>query len=332
MIPHPRSRCSFLSLTWLTLACVVSVAPAQQPDAPAQQPAAPNAPAQQPNGPAARGGGRGGVRPHANYNAELPTIWLIGDSTVKEGTDNGLTGGRWGWGHEIDRYFDLRRVNVENQALGGTSSRSFNGTNNSRWGGILALMKPGDYVLMQFGHNDGGLTSMTPRIRARATLPGSGDETQEMALENGEMETVHTHGWYLRRFITDIKAKGANPVVCSLIPRNTWRDGKVVRGQDNSYVLWAREAAEKENVPFINLNHIICEQMDQMGEQFALGGLFRPDDGTHTVLLGAQLNAMCVVSGIKGLDPATGLAKYLSPVADPVEPATAENVVSPKAP
>jgi len=257
--------------------------------------------------------------PHPEFNPALPTLWLIGDSTVKEGRDNGLNGGRWGWGRELARYFDLTRINVENQALGGTSSRSFR--TGGWWEPVLEMVKPGDFVMIQFGHNDGGLRSNVPRIRARGSLPGAGDETADGQDERGEPETVHTYGWYLRQYVADVQAKGATPIICSLIPRNAWRDGKMVRGQDDSYVRWAREAADQAGVPFINLNHIICDQMEAMGEGFARPALFREDDATHTNLLGAQLNARCVVSGVKALPPEFKLAEFLSPTADSVAPA-----------
>lgn len=254
--------------------------------------------------------------PHPEFNAALPTLWLIGDSTVKEGRDNGLNGGRWGWGRELARYFDLSRINVENQALGGTSSRSFR--TGGWWEPVLEMVKPGDFVMIQFGHNDGGLQANVPRIRARGSLPGAGEETAEGQNERGEPETVHAYGWYLRQYVADVQAKGATPIICSLIPRNAWRNGRVVRGQDDSYVRWAREAAAQAGSPFINLNGIICDQMDAMGEGFAREALFRTDDATHTNLLGAQLNARCVVSGVKSLPPEVRLREFLSPTADSV--------------
>jgi rhamnogalacturonan acetylesterase len=269
--------------------------------------------------------------PHPDFNAELPTLWLIGDSTVKEGRDNGLNGGRWGWGRELARYFDLKRINVENQALGGTSSRSFR--TGGWWEPVLEMIKPGDFVIMQFGHNDGGLNARGPaRIRARGSLPGAGDDTVEGQNEQGETEVAHTYGWYLREYVADIKAKGATPIICSLIPRNSWRDGHMVRGGDDSFVGWAREAAAMAEVPFIDLHNLICDDMEAMGETFARRELFRPDDGTHTNLFGAQLNARCVVAGIKALSAETKLAEYLSPTADPVQPAGEERVVTSSAP
>ena len=89
------------------------------------------------------------------------------------------------------------------------------------------MIKPGDFVMMQFGHNDGG--PLDDAARARGTLHGVGDETREIdnpiARQN---ETVHTYGWYLKQFIADARAKGATPIMCTLIPRKIWKDGKIV--------------------------------------------------------------------------------------------------------
>ena len=82
------------------------------------------------------------------------SLYIIGDSTVKHGRGDGATG-RWGWGDPIQQYFDTTKINIENHALGGTSSRSFR--SKGLWDEVLRKLQPGDYVLMQFGHNDNGL-------------------------------------------------------------------------------------------------------------------------------------------------------------------------------
>ena len=268
-----------------------------------------------------------GVEPgmhHAGFNPVLPTLWAIGDSTVKNGRENGKEGGRWGWADEIAKYFDTSKINIENQALGGTSSRSFE---RDWWPDVLEMIRPGDFVIMQFGHNDDGVHAKNDHLRLRGSLPGNGDDTEEMDVGGGKMETVHSYGWYLRKMITDVRAKDATPIVCSLIPRNSWSDPHtMVRGQDDTYAKWAAEAAAQEHVSFINLNHIIAQQLDPLGEDFSDGTLYRLDDHTHTTLLGAQINAHCVISGLKTLGDDMPLNKYLSPTAEPVKPASAENV------
>jgi lysophospholipase L1-like esterase len=159
---------------------------------------------------------------------KLPTLYLVGDSTVRNGQRNGA-GGQWGWGEPLVDDFDPAKINVVNRAIGGLSSRTYmNGPDGGPWAKTLAMIKRGDVVLIQFGHNDGGVPDEPSR--ARASLPGVGPETIE--IENPILkvhETVHTYGWYTRKIVEDAKTKGATPKVCSLIPRKTWKDGKVVR-------------------------------------------------------------------------------------------------------
>lgn len=237
-------------------------------------------------------------------NPNLPTLFLIGDSTVRNGNGTGANG-QWGWGEPLVAYFDTSRINVVNRALGGRSSRTYQ--TQGHWGKVLAMLKPGDFVIMQFGHNDSGPLDDTKR--ARGTLPGVGDETK--AIYNPitkQHEVVHTYGWYMKKYVTGTLAKGAIPIVCSPIPRKIWKDGKVVRNASN-YGGWARQVAEQEKVPFINLNEIIARQYDAMGEQ-KVEPLFA-DPHTHTSRAGAELNAASVIAGLKGL-PHDPLASYFS--------------------
>ena len=228
-----------------------------------------------------------------------PTLFLIGDSTVRN-----RTRGQLGWGDPFAAWFDSSRVTVTNRALGGRSSRTF--LTEGLWDKVLADLKPGDFVLMQFGHNDGGPLD---DARARASLKGNGDESQVVTNKaSGKVETVHTYGWYLRRYITDAKAKGATPVVLSLVPRKIWKDRKVVRA-NNDYGKWAKEAAAAENVAFVDLNEIIASRYETLGPE-KVEALFG-DEHTHTNEQGARLNAECVVMGLRGLKDSP-LAGYLA--------------------
>ena len=136
-----------------------------------------------------------------------------------------------------------------------------------------------------------------------------GEETRE--IDNPitkQHEVVHTFGWYLRKFVEDARAKGATPIVCSLIPRKIWEDGKIVRNTDG-YGGWAAEVARQEHAPFVDLNEIIARRYDALGEE-KVEPLFG-DPHTHTSRVGAELNADCVVAGLKALNP-DPLAAYLS--------------------
>ncbi|ALW85288.1 hypothetical protein AUC43_09385 [Hymenobacter sedentarius] len=237
--------------------------------------------------------------------ARKPTLFLIGDSTVKNGKGKG-DGGLWGWGNYLLVHFDTTRIHIENDALGGTSSRTFQ--TKGLWAVVQAKIQPGDFVIMQFGHNDDGPLADT--ARARGTIKSNGEESQEVYNPlSKQQEVVHSYGWYLRKFIADTKAKGATPVVCSLIPRNGWKEGKVNRAT-KGYTKWAAEAARQGGAYFIDLNKLVADKYDREGEAKVGTVYFTSKDHTHTIEAGAQLNAATVAEGIratKGL----ALRKYL---------------------
>jgi lysophospholipase L1-like esterase len=221
--------------------------------------------------------------------AAKPTLFLIGDSTVRNHTR-----GQLGWGDPVAALFDSSKILVTNRALGGRSSRTF--LTEGLWEKVRTELKPGDFVLMQFGHNDGGPIE---GVRARASLKGSGEETRAVTNQvSGQVETIHTYGWYMRKYISDTKASGATPVVLSLVPRKIWRDGKIVRGTGD-YVKWAGDAAKAEGVAFVDLNDIVARHYEELGAE-KVNGLFG-DEHTHTTAEGAKLNAEGVVEGLHGL-------------------------------
>lgn len=235
--------------------------------------------------------------------ARRPVLFLIGDSTVRNGTK-----GQVGWGDPIADLFDKSRIEVRNRALGGRSSRTF--LTEGLWDKVLTDVRKGDFVIMQFGHNDGGSLTSAPRGVPRASIKGNGEESQEV--ENPatkKTETVHTYGWYLRKYTADAKGKGASVIVCSPIPRNMWKDGKVNRAS-NDYGKWAREAAEQGGAAFIDLNEIIAKRYETIGEEKVKESYFGETDHTHTTPAGAEVNAACVVEGIRGLKDVP-LASYL---------------------
>lgn len=238
--------------------------------------------------------------------AQKPTLYLIGDSTVKNGKGKG-DGALWGWGSYLADFFELDKINVENHALGGTSTRTFQ--SRGLWDSVLVKLKAGDFVLMQFGHNDG--SPLDDTARARGTIKGIGTESKEIFNPiTKKKEMVYTYGFYLRKFITEAKAKGATPIVCSPVPRNPVRNGVLTLATDN-YATWAEEVAHSEKVGFIPLNKLIKDKYAALGaEQVDL--FFTEKDHTHTNEPGAKVNAASVVEGLKLLEGAT-LVKYLKP-------------------
>ena len=230
---------------------------------------------------------------------QKPTIYLIGDSTTHNSDKE-----TWGWGSIIPNYFNLSKINIENHAMAGRSTRTF--IKEGRWNKVDSLLKPGDYVMMVFGHNEGSQPDTTKK-GYRGVLKGIDEETVELTWPNGTKETVHTYGWYFRKFIRVTKAKGATPILLSMIPRNEFRDGKVIRA-DSDYGKWAQEVAQQEGAMFIDMNLITADKYDKWGPDSVKK--FFPGDHTHTNKTGATINAESVAEGIKA-DPKNPLNKYL---------------------
>lgn len=235
----------------------------------------------------------------------LPTLFLIGDSTV-----HNRTRGQQGWGQALPPYFDPAKIRVENRARGGRSSRTF--LTEGLWEAVRTTLKPGDFVLMQFGHNDGGSLSRNP---SRASLKGVGEETQEATdPASGKKEEVHTYGWYLRKYIADVKAQGAVPIVLSPVPRNIWKDGRVARASGD-YGRWAREAARAGGALFIDLNEAVAREYEAAGAEKVQAEYFGATDHTHTTPAGAKVNAAVVAAEIRKLE-GSPLRGYLAPAAE----------------
>ncbi|MGA2230548.1 MAG: GDSL-type esterase/lipase family protein, partial [Tepidisphaeraceae bacterium] len=219
----------------------------------------------------------------------LPSIYLVGDSTVRNGRGVG-DNGQWGWGEALAAYIDPNKANLVNLALGGTTSGSFY---VGEWKGVADLLKKGDIVIIQFGTNGGGIE-----------LPGIGEETRQSAGRNGQASTSHTYGWFMRQMIADTRAKGATPIVCTLVPRNTWKDGKISR--TSAPADWARQIAKDQNTPLLDLYEGAAERYDKLG-QAATTAVFA-DGHVHTNHDGAEILASVVVEQLKGLpqDPVAG--------------------------
>ena len=233
------------------------------------------------------------------------TIFTIGDSTVKNGKGDGANGQR-GWGDPFQQYFDTTKVLVKNRALGGTSSRTFQ--TKGLWDEVLNELKKGDFVLMQFGHNDGGAINDT--LRARGTIKGVGEETEEIDnLITKQHEVVHSYGWYLRKMVHEAKAKGATPVIVTPIPRNDWENGAIKR-TPGSYPDWAMQVARQEGIQYIDLNKKMSEKLDGLGEAQVTGAYFFATDHTHTSAKGAMMAAALVVDEIR-TNKKIGLKPYL---------------------
>lgn len=223
----------------------------------------------------------------APLNSALPTVFIVGDSTARNGAN-------LGWGDHFAQFFDTTRINVANRAIAGRSSRTY--INEGHWTKVLAEMKSGDYLLLQMGHNDGGdLGGAKPR----GSLKGIGDESQEVPQTAGpfagQTETVHTYGWYMRKMIDEAKAKGVHVMLLTLTARNIWKDGQIER--DMGYTAYIQQLATQEHTPLIDLTSIEADRLQKLGPD-TTAKLF-PIDHTHSSAEGADRIAADVVQALR---------------------------------
>lgn len=235
----------------------------------------------------------------AALNPALPTVFIVGDSTARNQAD-------LGWGDHFAHFFDTSRINVANRAKAGRSSRSY--INEGLWESVLKEMKAGDYVLIQMGHNDGG---GDPRKdpKSRGSVKGIGEETMDLPitkpfttgpLAGKETETVHTYGWYLRKYIAETRAKGATPILLTVTIRNIWKDGpdgKPHIERDMGYRDYEYQVAASEHVAVVDMATVEADRLEALGQE-KTAALF-PVDHTHTSPQGAELNAESVVLALR---------------------------------
>jgi lysophospholipase L1-like esterase len=212
------------------------------------------------------------------------TVYLIGDSTIADKQPDKFP--ETGWGTPFKIFFDSTVV-VDNRAKNGRSTRTF--ISENLWQPITNALREGDYVLMQFGHND---------------------ESKEKTDRYTSPEDYKKN---LVKFITETRNKKANPVVLSPVTRRRFDKNGNIEETHSEYSKLAREVAKEQNVPFIDLDGKSRELLQQFGaEQSKL--LFLQltrgehpnypegkDDNTHFNELGARKMAQLVLAEIVAL-------------------------------
>ena len=235
--------------------------------------------------------------PGSTRKGSNPVLFLVGNSTMRNGTLGNGNNGQWGWGYYAPQYFDARQISVENQALGGMSTRTFY---TDLWPAVRDGLKAGDWVIVSIGHNDSA--DFFDKQRARGVIPGVNPDTLITGFNERtqRQDTVYSYGRYLRMYINDIRQKGAHPILMSLTPRDAYgEDGRIVR---KPHTLWAAYVAATEGVPFVDLNEISGQKPDSYSHWKEKYHFHR--DRIHTSYYGAQLNAHSAAEGIYySLDP-----------------------------
>lgn len=174
--------------------------------------------------------------------AEPHSLFMAGDSTMAAQPLIPATPAR-GWGQMLQPYFedDLR---VENFASSGQSTKSFR--EKGRWQQIVDRLQPGDFVVIEFGHNDG--------------KPDEGRHT----------EPFGTFQQNLEQFVKEARERKAMPILATSIVRNVFNaDGKTLRDTHGDYVVATRKVAEEQKVPLLDLNRKTGALLEQLGPERA---------------------------------------------------------------
>ena len=225
------------------------------------------------------------------------TVYLVGDSTMADKPNPDANPER-GWGQALPPLFD-DAVTVRNFAVNGRSSKSFR--DEGKWDAVLAQVHKGDYVLIQFGHND-----YKPTDPKRHTNPYTGFRRN------------------LERYVADTRAKGATPVLLSSIVYRRFNANGVLEDGHGAYGFMAREVARETKTPFIDLQLMTEDLVIAAGPdsskalyvnttagEFPAFPAERHDD-THLSPRGAAAVARLAALGMKEI--ALPLAKHLKPI------------------
>ncbi|MBN2613752.1 MAG: hypothetical protein JXB00_19500 [Bacteroidales bacterium] len=233
----------------------------------------------------------------AMQQGALHKIFVIGDSTVATYNDSKYP--QKGWGQVLQLYFNNAEIEVVNKAIGGRSSRSFH--EEGRWTEVMNSLAAGDFVFIQFGHNDRDWTK-PERYTDTATYKN-----------------------YLRIYVNDSRSKGAIPVLVSPMIMHAY-NGTVLRNVftegANDYRGSMLKVAQELDVPFVDLNMKSFNRVKEVGKEYAAYYLYLgllageypnfptgSSDGTHFQEMGALEMAGLITEGLKELAADTSIAK-----------------------
>jgi lysophospholipase L1-like esterase len=216
---------------------------------------------------------------------ELPTLYLAGDSTV---TDQAVAPNA-SWGQMLTARF-ASGIAIANHAESGETLKSF--VTELRLDKMLSTVKSGDWVMIQFGHND-----------------------QKIQWPQTYVEAATTYRAWLRTYIAEVRRRGATPILVTSPERRNFDDAGRIVPSLGEYPAAARSVARDERVALIDLNQRSVRFYESLGPEAARRAF--ADDGrdhTHHNEFGAAALAGLVVEGLRATDPAltAGLASHLT--------------------
>lgn len=186
-----------------------------------------------------------------NRKTGKPVAFYIGDSTMRTNTNGQGWNGQWGFGLFAQEWFDENELVVENHGWGGTTSETYY---NEKWADVKSGIREGDFVLIDFGHND---------------------------------KSADTFETYIKKYIDEVKALGATPILCSRTPRCS----NGAPSADGTYRPRGMAIAKEKGVSYVDLQAKAMPMYQGFGSWKTTQ--FYQDGKLHTSLLGAWHNAYC---------------------------------------
>jgi lysophospholipase L1-like esterase len=166
---------------------------------------------------------------------EPVTVWLAGDSTMAQKQPDKRP--ETGWGEALQPCFDSSRVRIANRAMNGRSTRSF--VAEGRWKAIVDSLKAGDYVFIQFGHND-----------------------EKVGTANYSSPDDYRRN--LLRFVDDVRSRGGHPVLFTPVVRRRFEGTRLV-DTHGAYPDAARAAAAEGHVPLVDMTRASAALVEPLG-------------------------------------------------------------------
>ncbi|TRM66077.1 rhamnogalacturonan acetylesterase [Schizophyllum amplum] len=213
-------------------------------------------------------------------HAAAATVYMAGDSTMA------TSGG--GWGSYLGQYLSL---SVVNNAVAGRSARSY--TDEGRFTTLINKAASGDFVIIEFGHNDGSAGSGADNGRQDAYSDGYND-TNVVYDSSGKAITIHSFNYYIENAVRSLQDKGAIPIVSSQTPNNGWTGNSI--SDPPRFVAYAAEVAGNTSVAYVDHYRYVAQAYEAIGESTV--NTYFPNDHTHTSAAGANVVAQAFVRGL----------------------------------
>ena len=218
------------------------------------------------------------------FRAPPVTVWLAGDSTMAQKQPDKRP--ETGWGEALQPCFDSSEVRIANRAMNGRSTRSF--VAEGRWKAIIDSLQPGDYVFIQFGHND-----------------------EKVGTNNYSSPDDYRRN--LEQFVDEVRAKQGQPVLFTPVVRRKF-DGAQLVPTHGAYPDAARAAAQERGVPLVDMERASAALVQQLGPDSSRALWLHLDaganpnypngvkDDTHFNPLGARTMAGLAIDALRSLD------------------------------